>query len=223
MAQLKTYSRRSKLADSQDGAYKSSQESFFGSPDDPYSFDSQLSTLEAPQISADLHPHPSNSPMCLPATSSKSSQTQLQPEKKPPVATLTSAVAKVTAQPKPMLSRPLSRLSKSSCQGTEPKPSHSQLLKPKRILTRASSLEGPVAKKACLKRHSGSSSSHGRSSGSKIAADKQKSAPATTVLEVEYAGRNMRCCWQYGMGIAAIFLLVNCAGSGKWGAHTNCR
>ncbi len=191
MAQLKTYSRRSKLADSQDGAYKSSQESFFDSPDDPYFFDSQISTPEAPQISADLHSHP---PSCLPASSSKSSQTQLQPEKKPPVASLTSTIAKVTAQPKPVLSRPLSRLSKSSCQATGPKPSHSQLLKPKRSLTSASSLEGSVAKKACLKRPSGSSSSHGRSSGSKIAADKQTSAPATTVLEVGYAGRNMSCC-----------------------------
>lgn len=191
MAQLKTYSRKFKLADSQDGAYKSSQESFFDSPDDPYFFDSQISTLEAPQISANLDPHP---PLCLPASSSKSSQTLLQPEKKPPVASLTSAVAKVTAQPKPVLSRPLSRLSKSSCQGTEPKPSNSQLQKPKRSLTSASSPEGLVVKKACLKRHSGSSSSHGRSSGNKIAADKQTSAPATTVLEVGYAGGNMSCC-----------------------------
>ncbi|DBB08404.1 TPA: hypothetical protein ACH3X3_008557 [Trebouxia sp. C0006] len=187
MAQLKTYSRKSKLVDAQDGAYKSSQESFFDSPDDPYFFDSQNSTLEAPQISDDSHPHP---PICLPASSSKSSQTQLQPEKKPPVASLTSTVAKVTAQPKPVLSRPLSRLSKSSCQGTKPKPSHSQPTKPKRSLTSASSLEGPVAKKACLKRHSGSSSSHGRSSGSKIAADKQTSAPATTVLEAQESGEH---------------------------------
>ena len=220
MAQLKTYSRKSKLVDAQDGAYKSSQESFFDSPDDPYFFDSQISTLEAPQISDDSHPHP---PICLPASSSKSSQTQLQPEKKPPVASLTSAVAKVTAQPQPVLSRPLSRLSKSSCQGTEPKPSHSQLLKPKRSLTSASSLEGPVTKKACLKRPSGSSSSHGRSSGSKIAADKQTSAPATTVLEVGYAGRSMSYCCSMAWALQKSWNVANCAGSGKWGAHTNCR
>ncbi|KAL0050277.1 hypothetical protein WJX82_008006 [Trebouxia sp. C0006] len=47
-----------------------------------------------------------------------------------------------------------------------------------------------TAKKACLKRHSGSSSSHGRSSGSKIAADKQTSAPATTVLEAQESGEH---------------------------------
>ena len=220
MAQLKTYSRKSKLVDAQDGAYKSSQESFFDSPDDPYFFDSQISALDAPRISAGLHPRP---PICLPASSSKSSQTQLQPEKKPPVASLTSAVAKVTAQSKPVLSRPLSRLSKSSCRGTEPKPSHSQLLKPKRSLTSASSLEGPAAKKACLKRHSGSSSSHGRSSGSKIAADKQTSAPATTVLEVGYAGRSMSYCCSMAWALQKSWNVANCAGSGKWGAHTNCR
>ena len=220
MAQLRTYSRRSKLADSQDGVYKSSQESFFDSPDDPYFFDSQILTLEAPQTSADLHPHP---PICLPASSSKSSQTQLQPAEKPPVASLTSTVAKVIAQPTAVLSRPLSRLSKSSCQGTEPKPYHSQFLKPKRSLTSASSLEGPVAKKACLKRHSGSGSKHGRSSGSKIAANKQTSAPATTVLEVGYAGRSMSYCCSMAWALQTSWNVANCAGSGKWGAHTNCR
>lgn len=55
---LRTYSRKSKVGQSSQGTadlHKSSQDSFFDSPGDPYFFDSQTSTTE--DISAHSSPH----------------------------------------------------------------------------------------------------------------------------------------------------------------------
>lgn len=187
MAQIKTYSRKAKLTDSQDGAYKSSQESFFDSPDDPYFFDSQTSSFQASQLSADIQPDVPKLYSKVPAGGTISGQSQSRSEVKPVVRPAETATL-VTVQAKPTRLKPPSRLSRSSTQEMEPGSFNAKQLQPKRSLISANSTEGPAAKKACLKRHSGTCSSQGRSSGSKTVSDKPKSAPATTVLEV-------RTCW----------------------------
>ena len=200
MAQLRTYSRKARPIEPLDSTYKSSQESFFDSPDDPYFFDSQHSTLErsqpsvssqatllstSPNVStkaalssqSQSHNHLVN---VLPANSAVSTQTAAQPRVK----------AKGLPANAPALqsqqahARPLSRLSQSSSQPAARKPASLLPAKQKRILTAPNLLEGPATKKACLKRSSGSSVNQTRTSSSRSGKDKPNSAPATTVLEV---------------------------------------
>lgn len=221
MAQIKTYSRKAKLTDSQEGAYKSSQESFFDSPDDPYFFDSQTSSFQAPELSVDKQP---DAPKLYPkasAGSTISGQTQSRSEVKPVVRPAQTATM-VTVQAKLTHSKPPSRLSRSSTQAMEPGLVNAKQVQPKRSLISANSTEGPAAKKACLKRHSGTCSSQGRSSGSKTVSDKPKSAPATTVLEVGLAGVHScqeACCAQKLLQHPGACLYP---GSGKWRTHSNC-
>ena len=163
----------------------SSQESFFDSPDDPYFFDSQTSSFEASQPSASTQLQHHQLALNLPTSSTISSQAQSRTEQVIPGAKLEIKLAgPVSAQPKAAASRSLSRLSKSSSHVINARPDLVLPPKHKHSLTSASSLEGPAAKKACLKRQSGSNLSQGGHSGSNNAGAKQNSAPATTVLEV---------------------------------------
>ena len=206
MAQLKTYSRKSRQTHTIDGAYKSSQESFFDSPDDPYFFDSQSSSFEPSPQSISTRPldqYPASS-LDLSASNSLYSHSQSCPEVVEEAATvatmiplpatltsklqasapvLTNTAVPQGTQSKDVPPRPLSRLSRSSSQGTESRP-NILLSNSKRSSTNANSLERSVAKKARMTRPSGSSVNQSIGSGSKIVADKQKLAPATTVLEV---------------------------------------
>ena len=200
MAQLKTHSRKAKLTDPFDGACKSSQESFFDSPDDPYFFDSQHSALDCSLPSRSTRStllrsssvtssgaacftlSQSPLPTVLPAPSAV--QTATSPAEQTRATSLPIQSGSAAPQSKQQCSKPLSRLSQSSSQSAGAKPASGLPAKQKRSLTVPQ--EVPASKKACLKRPSSSSVNQARSSGSRSGKDKDKqsSAPATTVLEV---------------------------------------
>ena len=177
MAQLKTYSRKSKLTESFDGAYKSSQESFFDSPDDPYSFDSQQSSFELPQSKSAVSSQPQMASSPLEMTDPCKVLTQPVQAKRAAAPPL----VQHTREPGTKLGPTgnLSRLSRSSSHETATQPKRTAQELPKR-----SCPEAPVSKKVCVQRSSGTSVNQVRRSGSKTVTDKQSSAPATTVLEV---------------------------------------
>ena len=217
MAQLKTYSRKSKLADPFDGAYKSSQESFFDSPDDPYSFDSQHSALDCSvpstststqstllrsssvPLSGAAYSNHSQSQQLPLATSAVQNSTATPPVVQARAASLLTQPAAAALQSQQQCSKPLSRLSQSSSQPAGAKPASALPAKQKRGLTIP--LEGPAPKKACLRRPSSSSVSKARSSGSRSGKDKDKqhSAPATTVLEVNSLHSSAMSCSNVSM------------------------
>lgn len=206
MAQLKTYSRKAKLTDPFDGACKSSQESFFDSPDDPYFFDSQHSALDCSLPSRSTRStllrsssvtssgaacftlSQSPLPTVLPAPSAV--QTATSPAEQTRATSLPIQSGSAAPQSKQQCSKPLSRLSQSSSQSAGAKPASGLPAKQKRSLTVPQ--EVPASKKACLKHPSSSSVNQARSSGSRSGKDKDKqsSAPATTVLEAQESGEH---------------------------------
>lgn len=204
MAQMKTYSRKARLIDSSQGAYKSSQESFFDSPDDPYCFDSQHSACHDPQQSMDDRSTLLSSSSDRSATGAFSSHSQL-----PSMLPIASGVSKAAAplpntharlasqaQPAPSAkhlnakqaqSASLSRLSQSSSVGAKPAsalPAKQLKRSSAALCPAAATVEGPAPKKARLKHSSSSSTNQARNSGSSSGRDKPQQAPATTVLEV---------------------------------------
>ena len=233
MTQLKTYSRKARLMGSSGGAYSSSQESFFDSPDDPYFFDSHYATGHVSQPSVD---HRST----LASSSSEQSATAAFSGRSAstlPAATVVTNVAAALPNARLALpaksapsatpsvakqAQPVSRLSQSSTVGA--KPASALPAKQKRSLTAAAgaaaAVEGPAPKKARLKRSSSSSINQARNSGSSLGKDKAQQAPATTVLEVT-------ATWVvpslYSVNHQATLPILVCTGTRKWGTHTDCR
>ena len=181
MDQVRTYSRKSRLPNTSDGASKSSQESFFDSPDDPYSFDSQQSSFEIPQSNIAVPSRPQTSSSTLGSTSYSKARVQPLQAKK------AAAISDKQHKRKAGVSGILSRLSRSSSQETA-----TQRKRTVQELPKNSCIEAPAAKRACVKRGSGTSVNQVRRNSGKSSADKPPSAPATTVLEViTYA----LCAW----------------------------
>lgn len=131
---LRTYSRKGRTGQTGDSVtdlYKSSQDTFFDSPSDPYFFDSQTSTTEDTQLQHSIH---SGSGLCA-GPASQVATSQSPPQKAAPFQTTTpsrpntSALSKVssssnlieppvqTTMPLPQLpAKRKSRLSQSSSQ-----------------------------------------------------------------------------------------------------------
>lgn len=198
MAHLKTYKRKARLIDTSQGAYNSSQETFFDSPDDPYFFDSQQSAGHVSQSSVNDRSPLASSSSDKSATGAFSSHSQL-PSTLPAAGVLSNAAAtlpskhaklalpaKLAPSAKQAQSASLSRLSQSSSVGAKPasalpaKQKHSSTVS----VPAAATVPGPAHKKACLKRSSCSSINQARNSANSSGKDKPQQAPATTVLEV---------------------------------------
>ena len=173
MDQVRTYSRKSRLTNTSDGAYKSSQESFVDSPDDPYSFDSQQSSFQISQSTVAVPSRPQTSSSTLDSASYSKPHVQPLPAKK------AAAISDKQHKRKAGVSGILSRLSRSSSQETA-----TQQKRTVQELPKNSCFEAPAAKRACVKRGSGTSVNQVRRNSGKSSADKKTPAPATTVLEV---------------------------------------
>lgn len=187
MTQLRTYSRKARLVNTCEGAYNSSQESFFDSPDDPYFFDSQHSVGPPPPPSIDNRSSlvsTSSDRSATAAFSSGASQlpaaaTVLGAPVYPSSLHARQAVPAMYFSSKQAQSAK-SRLSQSSSDGAR----SVSAIQAKRSGTTTPSVEGPAPKKARLKRSSSSSIHQAPNSSSILVKDRLQPAPATTVLEV---------------------------------------
>ncbi|KAL3160978.1 hypothetical protein ABBQ38_009368 [Trebouxia sp. C0009 RCD-2024] len=188
MTQLKTYSRKTRLIDSSEGAYNSSQESFFDSPDDPYFFDSQRSTGQAPPPPVDNHSSLVSTSSERSATAAFSSASQL------PAAPVVPDAAAHAPTVHTRQALPATYFRSTQTQSVKSRLSHSSSdearsasaiqANQKRSRTSALPEEGPAPKKARLKRSSSSSINQAHNSINGSSRDRMQPAPATTVLEV---------------------------------------
>lgn len=216
MAQLKTYKRKARPTDTTQGAYNSSQETFFDSPDDPYFFDSQQSAGHVSQPSVNDRSTLLSSSSDRSATGALSSHSQL-PSTLRAAAVLSNAAATLpskharlalpaklapAANSKQAQSASLSRLSQSSTVGAQPASALPAKQKHSSTASVPATVEGPVLKKARLKRSSCSSINQARNSGSSSGKDKPQQASGTTVLEVITARGTWYCpvCQQHTQG-----------------------